>query len=168
MPSDPSDKPTKTELRLWEKKKVDDYAKREAYLEENIRTLVYSLVRGQCTDVIRTRIETLDTYFDMSSESQALKLLKAIRDIVFNFQSQKYPKHALHEALCRFFLQEQDKNITYQSYLETFQNCVDVIECCGGTIGQNKGIIKKILKNTGKGLSTVAQSHGKNGTRSAR
>jgi hypothetical protein len=71
VPSDPSDKATKTELRLWEKK-VDDSAKREAYLEENIRTL-YSLVWGQCTKVVRVKIEALDTYFDTTMSSEGTR-----------------------------------------------------------------------------------------------
>lgn len=47
---DPPKEATKTQTRIWEKK-VDEYVKREMYLQENIKTL-YSLVWGQCTDAV--------------------------------------------------------------------------------------------------------------------
>jgi hypothetical protein len=50
IPTDPPGNATKTKTRIWEKK-VDEYVRKESYLEENLKTL-YSLVSGQCTDVI--------------------------------------------------------------------------------------------------------------------
>ncbi len=52
--------------RIWEKE-VDEYVKKKKYLYENLKTL-YSLVWGQCTDVICTRIEALDKYEIMLSK----------------------------------------------------------------------------------------------------
>ena len=37
-PADPPSTPTKTQTRIWEKK-VDEYVRKESYLEENLKTL---------------------------------------------------------------------------------------------------------------------------------
>jgi exonuclease VII small subunit len=36
-------------------------------------------------------------------------------------------------------------------YLERFQNCVDVIKHCRGSIGQEPGLVQKVLQDQGKG-----------------
>jgi hypothetical protein len=55
VPNDPPDDATKTQLRIWEKK-IDEFVKRETYLDENLKT-IYSLVWGQCTDIMRQKVE---------------------------------------------------------------------------------------------------------------
>ena len=44
---------------------------------------------------------------------------------------------------------QQPKHATVQSYLETFQNCVDVISHCGGAIDQEPGFVEPIAKELG-------------------
>ena len=122
---------TRTQVRIWEKK-VDEYVKRDNYLKENIKTL-YSLVWGQCTDIMRQRIEALDIFMGMAAEGDGLALIKAIKNVAFNFQSQKYLPHSLHESKRRFYLSQQGKHSTTQAYLEQFQNAVDVIGYSGGS-----------------------------------
>ena len=139
-PDDPPANATRTQVRIWEKQ-VDEYVKRDNYLKENIKTL-YSLVWGQCTDIMRQRIEALDTFVGMAAEGDGLALIKAIKNVVFNFQSQKYLPHSLHESKRRFYLSQQGKHSTTQAYLEQFQNAVDVIGHSGGSIGHNPRIKK--------------------------
>jgi hypothetical protein len=73
LPTNPPGSVTKTETRIWEKE-VDEYVKKKTYMEENLKTL-YSLVWGQCTDVVRARIETLDIYDIMSSKRDWIGVL---------------------------------------------------------------------------------------------
>jgi hypothetical protein len=154
MPNDPADKATKTEVRIWEKE-VDEHVKRKTHLQENIKTPC-SLAWGQCTEAIRARIEALDTWCDdVTSEGQSLELLKASKAVVSNFQSQKHQPRALHHAKPRFHLLSQDKHLTCQSHLERFHNCVDVVEHCGESLGQDAGVIKRILKKDGKDVSAA-------------
>jgi hypothetical protein len=153
VPTDPPTNASRTETRIWEKE-VDEHVKRKMYLQENTKTL-YSLVWGQCTDVVRARLEAIDTHKDMSEKADSIKLLKEIRALVYNFQSQKYGPHALHEGKRRFYLLSQDKHSTCQVYLERFQNGVDVIEHCGGSIGQEPGLVQKVLQDRGKSSNTA-------------
>jgi hypothetical protein len=104
--------------------------------------------------VVLAKLEARDTYNKMSEEADSMKLLKEIRALVYNFQSQKYAPQALHEGKRRFYLPSQDKHSTCRIYLERFQNCVGVIEHCGGSIGQEPGLVRKVLED--KGLSAGA------------
>jgi hypothetical protein len=108
--------PRATEL-IW-KKKIDEFVKRELTLEENLRTL-YTLVWGQCTEVVRVRLEALDSYAAMSEEFDSLVLLKAIKAVAYNFQSQKYKPNALNESKRRLYLLIQDKFTTCQGIPST-------------------------------------------------
>jgi hypothetical protein len=50
LPTDPPAGASKIKTIIWEKK-VNEYVRKESYLEENLKTL-YSLIWGQCTHVI--------------------------------------------------------------------------------------------------------------------
>jgi hypothetical protein len=100
-PEDPPEGASRTRICLWEKH-VDSFAKRLEYLTENLKTL-YSLVWGQCTDILRQRVEALPDFDEMHHTFDGLGLLKAVKDTVFHFQSQKYLGQSLHEAERRFY-----------------------------------------------------------------
>jgi hypothetical protein len=74
VPKDLPDSATKAELRIWEKK-IDEFVRRDLHFEENMQTL-YSLVWGQCSDVMQARLEALDDYDAMSEKGDSLALLK--------------------------------------------------------------------------------------------
>ena len=99
-PDDPDANATRTQVRIWEKQ-VDEFVKRGTNRDENIKTL-YSLVWGQCTDIMRQKIEALHNFETLSTAGDGLGLLRAIKDMSFNFQSQKYLPHSLHEAKRHF------------------------------------------------------------------
>jgi hypothetical protein len=61
---------------------VDELVKRKTYLGENMKT-VYSLIWGQCTDVMRQRVEAMSNFNQLSSNGNRLDLLMAIiKDLV--------------------------------------------------------------------------------------
>jgi hypothetical protein len=147
QPVDLPDDATKTENKIWDEE-VKEHVKRKRYLEENLCTL-YSLIWGQCTEVIRARIEAINGYDAVSAQGNSIELLKAIKALVYDFESQKYRTLAIHEAMRRFYHLYQEKGATCQTYLEKFHNTVDVLEHCGGTIGHAPGLITERLLELG-------------------
>ena len=91
---------------------------------------------------MRQKIEAIETYSTVSAEGDSIGLLKIIKAIAYNFQSQKYLPHALHEAKKTFHLLYQPRHMTVPAYLEVFQNTVDVIGHIGGIIGIEPGMKK--------------------------
>ena len=137
IPADPAEGANRSETRIWEKT-VDEYVKQITHLHENIKTL-YSLVWGQCTDIMRQTLEAHATFAGVSGTGDGIGLLKAIKSIAFQFQSQKYLSHALHESMKRYYNCAQGKYANTQAYLEHFQNVVDVVLHIGGSIAGHPG-----------------------------
>ncbi len=140
----PGDNSGRSKIHVWEKE-IDEFVCQKNYLNENIKTL-YSLVWGQCSDIIRTKLESLDTFTGISDRLDSIMLIKEIKGIVFNFQSQKYKPQALQEAVRRFYSLQQGRDMSTQSFLDRFQNNMDVIEHGGGTVGMYPGLQEAVLK----------------------
>jgi hypothetical protein len=77
QPNDSPEDATRTDIRIWEKN-VNDYVKRKMILSENIKT-AYSLIWGQCSDVMRQKVEAYPGYLSVSQNGDAIELLKIIK-----------------------------------------------------------------------------------------
>jgi hypothetical protein len=146
-PADPAEEASRSEMRIWEKL-IDEHVKRITYLTKNMKTL-YSLVWGQCTDIMRQKVEANSTFKTLSRTGDGLGLLKALKSVAYQFQGQKYLSHALHESMKRYYNCTQGKFATTQAYLEHFQNVVDVVTHSGGEIAGHPGVERAILAEQG-------------------
>ena len=84
IPADSSDR-----LKIIWKNRLTEYVKKESVLAENVKT-VYSLIWGQCTDIMRQKITSHSDYETTEDVSDAIGLLKTIKSIMFNFQGLRY------------------------------------------------------------------------------
>ena len=55
MPPDPPTNASQGEEKVWEKM-IDKHVKRMSLFEQNVKTL-YSLIWGQCSDIMRQKVE---------------------------------------------------------------------------------------------------------------
>jgi hypothetical protein len=116
--------------KIWEKE-IDEYVRRKAKLTANCEKL-YSLILGQCTEHMVAKLESLDDFKEIERGLDVIKLMKAIKGVSYQFEGQKYQDKALHQALKRLYLFNQNKEMTNAKFLETFQTLVSVITECGG------------------------------------
>ena len=108
---------------------------------------LYSLVWGQCSDVVRQKVEANERFEETArTGDDGLGLLTILKGISFHFQSQKYACHSFHDALKRYYNCTQGRYATTQAYMEHFQNLMDVVVQCGGSIDGHKGIKDAIIK----------------------
>ena len=138
-PPDPPEGASRAQIRRWEKG-VDELAKRESKLNENLRTL-FALVWGQGTDPMKARIRSLPENAAMERESNTMELIKSIRNVMYSYQSVHYRCESIHDALKQFWHLHQGKTHSCQQYLEELENCTAVINHCGGLIDVFPGII---------------------------
>ena len=82
---------------------------------------------GQYSDILQAKLEGVKGFSTLWESANRLALIKEIRDILFNFQDQKYAPQALHEAKQQFYIMLQGKTSTPQMYFEQFQIVVDVL-----------------------------------------
>ena len=106
LPTAPVADPMPPLLAAIFSEQVKEYVKQTSRLQENIKRLG-ALVWGQCSDTIRTRLHSLDTYDDMHTASDGLLLLVPIKDLMYNVQEQKYVPLSIHLAKRQFFLLSQ-------------------------------------------------------------
>jgi hypothetical protein len=116
---------TSTEKAIL-KKKIEIFVQREMALEEKNRAM-YALVMGQCTETMRAKLEAQQTFEVVDSTLNGLDLLVTICDLVCQFHSQKYLPHSIHEAMRRLVTFQQGKGVTAATYLEQFQNLMEVV-----------------------------------------
>jgi hypothetical protein len=156
-PTDPPENANRTDTRIWEKT-VDEHVKQRSYLAENMKTL-YSLVWGQCTDIMRQKLEAHESFAGVSTTGDGLGLLKLVIGVAFQFQSQKYLPHALHEALKRYYNCAQGKYATAQVYLEHFQNVIAVVTESGGSIAGHPGVEDVIIGEGNVERMSLTEAH---------
>ena len=107
---------------------------------------LFSLVLGQCTDALKAKLEALPDWTEKVADMNGLDLILQVKKIAFQFESSQYDVHALIDAERRFGNFFQGKDLDTQDYYRTFQNHVQVIEHCGGTLGYHKGPLQIAAK----------------------
>ncbi len=76
MLEDPAAEASVTEKRIWERR-VDAYVKAEITLESDLKK-AYSLVYGQCSDVLRAKLESIASQATIAGNADVIGLLKYI------------------------------------------------------------------------------------------
>ena len=112
--------------------------------------MAYSLVWGQCTDLLRAKVEALNNYAQIKRDSHVLALLREIKGITFKFEDQCYVPHLLYQAYRSFYNLRQKPKDTNTQYLKQFNNTVDIIEQYGGSLGNDSALI--VLVETKEGM----------------
>jgi len=77
---------------------IDSYIKGKSCCRQNKAT-IYAVVLEQYTEAMKARLETDSGYENISNDHDVIKLLKLIRDIAFDYESEPCPFLALHMAL---------------------------------------------------------------------
>ena len=101
-------------------------------LDENVQKS-YSLVLGQCTDLLNSKLKQSNEWHVTSTTYDLLILIRIIRTITFKFDEQKYLPLALHQAKANFYNIRQG-NLSNAEYLEKFNNVVDIMTAYNGQL----------------------------------
>ena len=145
-PTYPGDSATKPLLKIWEKE-IDEHMKIKNNYAQNMKS-AYNLIWGQCSDALRTKLEAISTHEKIASDANCIGLLLNIKDVSYNYQSQKLKRQAQHEAKRRFYVMFQDRTMSVQDYFDKFNNLLKVIEHCGGSIVDEQMLIDELKEST--------------------
>ena len=125
MPTEPSENDTVL-IKMVLNIKIDIYVKRDGILDENLQK-AYSLIHGQCTELLKSKLKTSENWETVSSQYDMLGLLEGIKTIIYKFEDQKYLPLSLHHAKKNFYAFCQG-NLPNPDYLDRFMNLVDMAE----------------------------------------
>jgi hypothetical protein len=77
---------------------------------------------------MRAKLEGLDSYEKMKDGFDMIALIKAVKGLTYQFDSQKYHSMALHQAKKRFYNLYQGREMTNAQSLDKFQTCVAIVD----------------------------------------
>jgi hypothetical protein len=137
------------------KGQINEYIRREAILQENMQK-AYSLILGQCTELLRAKLKQSADWTQVSSTFDVLELTRLIKSIVFKFDGQKFLPVSLHQAKQNFYSLCQG-TMTKAEYLEKVTNLVDITSSYDGEI-LNTAIVEYTRLRIHPGTNVGAQT----------
>ena len=128
-------------------REVDSYVKRKATYRQN-KESIYAIILGECTEVMRAKLKSLHSFStEASPKSDGIKLLKLIRQISYEFESQRYPFLSVHNAVQQSYSMFQKLHQTIDEYYENVSIKLDMLDHCGASISGHLTLTNGILKN---------------------
>jgi hypothetical protein len=106
----PEEQKSEVKKAIW-KKLIEAHVKRLEKREDNT-CKVYMLIFGQCSEVVRSKLESMSTYTVMQSKFDIVELLTSIQTVMFSYQGQQNKTHALIDAQKRLMSMYQDSTMT--------------------------------------------------------
>jgi hypothetical protein len=101
VPTQPAVIPPAAELSTAQafvfKGQINQCIRRSAVLEENMQEAC-SLVLGQCTKLLQTKLKQSNGWNQVSTVFDLLGLTKLVKSVIFKFDNQKFLPVLLHQA----------------------------------------------------------------------
>lgn len=111
---------------MWELS-IKTYMRRMDTMADNIIT-IYSIVWGQCSPMMQSKIASLDGYKAKSDESDCVWLIKEIQGITHRFEGTRNVFISLDDAWCSYYGCQQGAQQSLHDYLKEYQSIVQVLE----------------------------------------
>jgi hypothetical protein len=96
-PPEPADDSSCAIFKKWEME-LKEYSDRKKTLTGNNEAL-FSLVYGQCSDMMCQKIKSLNEFKEISSNSNRVALLALIKNTAYNYQEQTFRIKSINKAL---------------------------------------------------------------------
>ena len=132
-------------------------SQKERYVENKDK--LYSVIWGQCSDSIQSSLQSKHTFSRIDESRDCLELLKEIKGIMYNFESQQYPVVSMHQVLQKYFNTKQGKFESLTEYYKRFKTTVDILEHYGANVWYHPSLIVKEFHNDGHIHATKNSIH---------
>jgi len=137
---------SETDMVTW-KLKMQMALQRSATLETNMES-VYGLIRGQCSKPILEKVEAQQTYSQVHSARDPIRLLGLIQNVMFNYNSKQYRAMSIINII-KSDIVTQTRYMTASEYLEKFRTQLDVLKAAGGDLCDHPGMVTDELTSAG-------------------
>ena len=134
-----------------------EHLKEKKDLENTLEGL-FDVIYGQCSPLMRVKLNALQTFKDMRDKSEVWNLLKQIKGITHQFQSTISSYEAIDEAKRQYYtFVHNNYHMDANTYVKTMKNIIDTIEYYGGTIGEDE-VLMEYEKNQDTQLGRPTKS----------
>jgi hypothetical protein len=123
-PPEPADPANALQLKRWELAEKTHQARTEAYAD--FRAGLYSIVLGQCTEIMKTKLEARAEFADASQDG--LALLRLIRTITHTFEGRSNLVNEANKLKGRFYSMRQGKYEPLVQYRARFESIVNAMK----------------------------------------
>jgi hypothetical protein len=137
-PSTPVNEPGMTEPSWVDKEQYKlEYSKyvKTKNKQAQVQAKVFLLVLGQCSHVIRDRLEASPDWPNINTSSDVLELLKLIQKSMYTKATNHHPTHAFYEADIALGKFCQGKDMFNSDFLEKFKSLIDIFIHASGDPG---------------------------------
>ena len=110
----------------------------EMRLKQTLHAM-YTIIWGQCSQLMKTQVQACATFEKMKKDSDAALLLREIRGISYKFDLHISVYEAIDEAHKRLINCRQQPHDSNTIFLKIFKTNVEVLEHYGGKIGYDTG-----------------------------
>ena len=145
VPDDPTDPIQMEEWKMEYKARKDQV---KAY--RNFRASLFSVILGQCTPLMKDKLQAKPEYEAINDERDGVALLKLIKQTTFTFDSGRIYKLVGRDKLKEeFYGLKRRNNQTLHSYYEGFRAKVKVLNEVGVVL-YDKDLVEMIAKKNGR------------------
>ena len=157
-PEEPKKSAIKSEVKtLIFQEEVKYYVKRKTTLRSNL-VAIWNTVIGQCTDLMKSKLESYPTYTANEDARDCTWLLTTILAVTLQFDNRRYPYSSLLDAYHKFFSCRQSPNQSVDDYRQNLILWSDVIKKYGGTLVFNNSLTSKTIPNTDTPRTSVQRT----------
>ena len=118
------------------KSEVQKFVERKQKYTNNMHK-AYALILGQCTKALKGKLESRKDW-ENGIKNNAINLLKALKEITYNYQDNKYPMESIYFAIKNVFTMKQEEQESIAQYTKRFNNCKDIMETQHGKLKMEK------------------------------
>ena len=118
------------------KSEIQKFVDRKQKYEDNMNK-AYALILGQCTKGLKAKLEARKDW-DSDIKNNCINLLKAIKEITYNYQDNKYPLESIYFAIKTVFTIKQEENESIAQFTKRFNNAKDIMETQHGKLKMEK------------------------------
>ena len=101
---------------------------------KNILHSLFSVIWGQCSQLLRSKLESKSEYEGIKENSDVSGLLKLIKTVLYQFETHTSIYEALDEAKKNYYLYYQGPKTSNTQHVKNLQDMVEVIEYHGGSV----------------------------------
>jgi hypothetical protein len=113
---------------------IKTYVKRIEALESNAR-VIFAVIWGQCSPMMQSKLETLDSFEEKSVQCDCTWILKEIQGITHRFEGTRNIFISLDDAWHQYYILKQGHDETLHDYHKTYQSLLQVLEHYGAVFG---------------------------------
>lgn len=143
---------TKAQEKIYDAK-IALYIKEEKSMDDALTSL-FNITWGQRSLMMQNRLESLSDYERIRIQADLAQLLKEIRKVSNKLEVSANVYDALDEAKRKYFAYYQQNEESNMRHVKNIKDLVATIEHYGGSICDDKGLIKHEKKKDG-GASTA-------------